>query len=87
MCLGIPMQIKSIDQYQALCETKGIERDVSLFMLQGEDIRPGDFVVVHVGYAIQKISQQEAQSAWEVYDQMLAAEDALAEDLVETPGA
>jgi hydrogenase expression/formation protein HypC len=79
MCLGIPMQVKSIDQYQALCEAKGIERDVSLFMLQGEDIRPGDFVVVHVGYAIQKISQQDAQSAWEVYDQMLAAEDALSE--------
>ena len=78
MCLGIPMQVKSIDQYQALCEAKGIERDVSLFMLQEEAIEPGDFVVVHVGYAIQKISQQEAQSAWEVYDQMLAAEDALA---------
>jgi hydrogenase expression/formation protein HypC len=87
MCLGIPMQVKSIDQYQALCEAKGIERDVSLFMLQEEDISPGDFVVVHVGYAIQKISPQEAQSAWEVYDQMLAAEDALAEGLVEAPGA
>jgi hydrogenase expression/formation protein HypC len=88
MCLGIPMQVKSIDQYQAICEAKGIERDVSLFMLQDEDIRPGDFVVVHVGcYAIQKISQQEAQSAWEVYDQMLAAEDALAEGLIEAPGA
>ena len=78
MCLGIPMQVKSIDQFQALCEAKGIERDVSLFMLQGENIEPGDYVVVHVGYAIQKISQQEAKSAWEVYDQMLAAEDALA---------
>jgi len=78
MCLGIPMQVKSVDQYQALCEAKGIERDISLFMLQGEIIEPGDYVVVHAGYAIQKISQQEAQSAWEVYDQMLAAEDALA---------
>jgi hydrogenase expression/formation protein HypC len=78
MCLGIPMQVKSIDQYQALCEAKGIERDVSLFMLQDEAVEPGDYVVVHVGYAIQKISLQEAQSAWEVYDQMLAAEDALA---------
>jgi hydrogenase expression/formation protein HypC len=78
MCLGIPMQVKSIDQYQALCEAKGIERDVSLFMLQDEVVEPGDYVVVHVGYAIQKISPQEAQSAWEVYDQMLAAEDALA---------
>ena len=72
------MQIKSIDQYQALCEAKGIERDVSLFMLQDEPLEPGDFVVVHVGYAIQKISPQEAQTAWEVYDEMLAAEDALA---------
>jgi len=32
-------------------------------------------VVVHVGYAIQKISPQEARTAWELYDQMLAAED------------
>ena len=77
MCLGIPMQVKSIDQFQAICEAKGIERDVSLFMLQDEVIEIGDFVVVHVGYAIQKITRQEAQSAWEVYDQMLAAEDAL----------
>ena len=81
MCLGIPMQVKSIDQFQAVCEAKGIERDVSLFMLQDEVIKIGDFVVVHVGYAIQKITPQEAQSAWEVYDQMLAAEDALAESV------
>ncbi len=87
MCLGIPMQVKSIDQYQALCEAKGIERDVSLFMLQDETIQPGDYVVVHVGYAIQKISQQEAQSAWEIYDQMLAAEDALAEGSKDLPVA
>ncbi len=77
MCLGIPMQVKSINQFQALCEAKGIERDVSLFMLQGETIIPGDYVVVSVGYAIEKISSQEAQSAWEIYDQMLAAEDGL----------
>ena len=76
MCLGIPMQVKSIDQYQALCEAKGIERDVSLFMLQDEPVEPGDYVVVSVGYAIQKISPEEARSAWEIYDQMLVAEDA-----------
>ena len=74
MCLGIPMQIKEIDRFVARCEAKGIERAVNLFMLQHEDPQPGDYVVVHVGYAIQKISPQEARSAWEVYDQMLAAE-------------
>ncbi len=48
-----------------------MQRDVSLFMLQEEALAIDDFVVVHVGYAIQKITPQEARSAWELYDQML----------------
>ena len=70
------MQIKTIDGFTARCEAKGVERDVSLFMLQHEELQPDDYVVVHVGYAIQKMTEQEARSAWEVYDQILAAEDA-----------
>ena len=73
MCLGIPMQVQEIDGFTARCEAKGVEREVSLFMLQDEPVTIGDFVVVHVGYAIQKITPQEAQSAWEIYDQMLEA--------------
>lgn len=74
MCLGIPMQIVEVNGYVARCEAKGVERDVSLFLLQHEPLAPGDFVVVHVGYAIQKIAEQEARSAWQIYDEMLAAE-------------
>lgn len=76
MCLGIPMQIQSIEGFTACCTAKGVQRDVSLFMLQDTGIAVDDFVVVHVGYAIQKISPQEAQSAWEIYDLMLEAPDA-----------
>ena len=65
------MQIKSIDGFTAHCEAKGVERDVSLFMMQDNQPEVDDFVVVHVGYAIQKVSPQEAQTAWELYDQML----------------
>lgn len=54
MCLGIPMQIKSIDGFTACCEAKGVERDVSLFMMQEDPLQVDDFIVVHVGYAIQK---------------------------------
>ncbi len=72
MCLGIPMQIKSIDGFNARCEAKGVERDVSLFMMQDDELKIDDYVVVHVGYAIQKISQQDAQTAWQLYDEMLA---------------
>ena len=67
------MQIRKIDGFMACCEAKGVERDVSLFMMQDEPLQIDDFVVVHVGYAIQKITPQEAQTAWELYDQMLAA--------------
>ncbi len=74
MCLGIPMRIQSIDGFTAKCEAKGIERDVSLFMMQDDKLAVDDFVVVHVGYAIQKITPQEARTAWELYDQMLAAD-------------
>lgn len=74
MCLGIPMQVREIDGFNARCEARGVERDVSLFMLQHEPVAVGDHVVVHVGYAIQKITPQEARTAWELYDQMLAAE-------------
>ncbi|HUT42321.1 MAG TPA: HypC/HybG/HupF family hydrogenase formation chaperone [Gammaproteobacteria bacterium] len=76
MCLGIPMQIQSIEGYTARCEAKGVARDVSLFMLQYEDVSIDDFVLVHVGYAIQKITPQEARSTWEIYDLMLEAPDA-----------
>ena len=75
MCLGIPMRVTAVDGYIAHCEAKGVQRDVSLFLLQDESVKPGEFVMVHVGYAIQKISEPEARSAWELYDEILAAGD------------
>ncbi len=72
MCLGIPMQIVSIDGYNARCTAKGVMRDVSLFMLQDEPIIVDDYVMVHVGYALQKMSEQEARSTWELLDELLA---------------
>ena len=72
MCLAVPMKIKSIDGFAATCEAKGIEREVSLFMLQGEPLDVGDHVLIHVGYAIQKVSEEEARSAWELFDEILA---------------
>ena len=76
MCLGIPMEVLAIDGFLARCGAKGVEREVSLFLLQGEPVSPGDFVMVHVGYAIQKMTSLEARSTWELYDEMLAGEAA-----------
>ena len=74
MCLAVPMEIKTIDGFLCTCEARGIERDVNLFMLQDEDIVPGDFVLVHVGYALQKVSPDAAAETWQLLDEALAAE-------------
>ncbi len=66
------MKIKAIDGFVAKCEAKGVERDVSLFMLQDEELSVNDHVMVHVGYAIQKMTEEEARSSWELFDQILA---------------
>jgi hydrogenase expression/formation protein HypC len=67
------MQIESIEGYQCRCVARGIEREVSLFLLQGEELAPGDHVLVHVGYAIQKVSAEEAADSWELFDEVLEA--------------
>lgn len=71
MCLAIPMQIESVEGFMARCQAKGIYRDVSLFMMQDAPPEVGDFVMVHVGYAIQKVTESDARSAWELFDQIL----------------
>jgi hydrogenase expression/formation protein HypC len=74
MCLAVPMKITEIDGFLCSCEARGIEREVSLFMMQGDDLNIGDNILVHVGYAIQKVSAQEAAESWALFDEMLAAE-------------
>ena len=75
MCLGVPMRVLEIDGFMARCEARGIERKASLFLLQHENIQPGDLVMIHVGNAIQKMSEADAHSAWELYDEMLQREN------------
>lgn len=74
MCLAIPMKIVEINGHQARCQAAGVERDVDIFLLQNEPLKPGDFVMVHVGYAIQKVVSEEARSAWALHHEMINME-------------
>jgi len=74
MCLAIPMQVVAIEGVVARCRAKDVEREVNTFLLQDEPPSVGEFVMVHVGYAIQKVTPQQARSAWELYDEILAVE-------------
>ena len=74
MCLAIPMKIIEINNFDALCEAGGIRRQVNLFMLQHKPLQTGDFVMVHIGYAIEKIEAKEARTRWDLYDEMQSTE-------------
>ena len=66
------MQIIAIDGFIARCEAKGVEREISLFLLQHEVLEPRDYVVVQAGYAVHKVTPQEARSTWKIYERILA---------------
>ena len=68
------MKILERDAYWARCEAKGIERSVSLMLLDVQDVEVGDHVLVHVGYAIQKLSAEDARSTWALLDELLEHE-------------
>ena len=70
MCLGIPMRIETLNDLVAHCEAKGVRREVSLIMLQHERLAPGDYLVMHLGYAVQKVTEEEARAAWAIYDEL-----------------
>ena len=65
MCLGIPGQIIEIvdETFQiAKVEVSGVKRGVSIALLSSEGVAPGDWVLIHVGFAMSKINESEAQA-------------------------
>ncbi len=58
MCLAIPMKIKKTNGRSADCEAGGLTQSIRVDFL--EDARPGDYVMVHAGFAIQKMTEAEA---------------------------
>lgn len=58
MCLGIPGKINSIEENVGEVDFSGIRRKVNLDLLP--DAKVGDYVIVHAGYAIQKLNEEEA---------------------------
>jgi hydrogenase expression/formation protein HypC len=64
------VRVLEIHGFEARCVAKGIERTVNLFMLQHEAIAAGDHLLIHVGYAIQKLRPEDAQRHWEALDEV-----------------
>jgi hydrogenase expression/formation protein HypC len=73
MCLGIPGQIIDIVDdvnYIAKVEVSGVRRNVSIALLGTEGIAPGDWVLIHVGFAMSKIDEVEARETMKLLQLM-----------------
>jgi hydrogenase expression/formation protein HypC len=74
MCLGIPGRIVSISEHQlAEVDFSGVRREVSLMLCP--ELEVGDYCLVHVGFAIQRLEKEEALETLQLFDEFLEASD------------
>jgi hydrogenase expression/formation protein HypC len=75
MCLAIPAEVVELrDNDQALIDLAGVRKEISLALV--EDVWPGDYVIVHVGYALQKVDPEEARKTLELFAGLAAVQGA-----------
>ena len=75
MCLAIPARvIELLPDAQAMVDLGGVRRSVSLELVEG--VAPGDYVIVHVGYAISRLDVADAEWLLAQFDEMARAEEA-----------
>jgi len=59
MCLAMPVEVVELrEDDRAVVDLGGLRKEVSLALV--EDVHPGDFVILHAGYALQKLDREEA---------------------------
>ncbi len=71
MCLGVPMQVVSINEDLAVCEIDGVRREASLMLVEGVTV--GDFVLIHAGFAIEKLDEDDARETLRLFRALLDA--------------
>lgn len=72
MCLSIPSKIKSIDEEFNECtvDTMGVERRASLDLID-RPVVVGDYVLIHIGFAMNKIDEEDALESLKVYGEII----------------
>jgi hydrogenase expression/formation protein HypC len=69
MCLAIPAKVvQKLENDQALVEVGGVRNQVSLMLV--EDVIVGDYVIVHVGFAIARLNAEEAAKSLALFDEI-----------------
>lgn len=75
MCVGVPMQVVEINYPSGVAEARGVKRNIGLQLLPEGDVNIGDHVIVHVGFAIEKVDEKMADEIWKGFDEILRLMD------------
>jgi len=75
MCLSIPSKVTKIDKENnmATVDTMGVSREASLDLMEAGDVNIGDYVLLHIGFIMNKIDEEDALASLETYQEILNA--------------
>ena len=75
MCLSIPSKVIKIDRENetATVDTMGVQREASLSLMSEEEINIGDYVLLHIGFVMNKIDEAEALDSLAIYREIIDA--------------
>ena len=77
MCLSIPSKVVEISEDKTMCrvDTMGVVREANLMMMGDDEVKVGDFVLLHIGFVMNKIDEDEALASIETYKEILELMD------------
>jgi hydrogenase expression/formation protein HypC len=77
MCLSIPSKVVKVSEDQTMCtvDTMGVQRDANLMMMTDDEVKVGDYVLLHIGFVMNKIDENEALASIETYRELLEVMD------------
>lgn len=74
MCLGVPMKILSREGDTIIAEVDGVQKEASVMLLD-EELKVGDYVIVHAGFAISRLDEEYAQETLRIMREVFSPED------------
>ncbi len=80
MCLGVAGKVLEVDGPVAVVDFWGVRKKVRLDVID-EPVKPGDYVLNHVGFAIKRIPDEEVQATLAFYEELLSAADLMGRDV------
>lgn len=77
MCLSIPSKVVRISEDKTMCtvDTMGVQRDANLMMMEEGDVEIGNYVLLHIGFVMNKIDDKEALASIDTYKEILELMD------------